>query len=97
MYSDDEWTCYENVTEIDDIYTYLYEVNRITKASLLPQKKSFIPFSESLYDYDSKHIVVKEDVNGYFIENTITGMRSPSRLKNEFNDIELKIVAGGTF
>lgn len=98
MYSNDEWICYEEVEEIEDIFTYLYETYRITRATLLSNEKnkSIITFSEAALTNDNI-VVLKEDKDGYYLENRITSMRTPSRKDNDFSIEERTIVSGGIF
>ena len=94
MYSDDEWLCYENVTEIEDVFTYLYEIKRIVESSIKDTDNKSI---DAIHDDTLQLVKIKEDINGYYLENSITGMRTPSQKDNRFSDIQRKIVTGGVF
>ena len=98
MYSPDEWKAYNSVTEITDYFDYMQQCENIAEASLrnaIFENQSFISMSK---DYnDSTKLQIKEDLNGYYIENTITGMRSISHPDKEFSKTEIMIVDGGIF
>ena len=100
MYSNDEWKCYESVKEIPDIYTYLYECRRITRATLLSglikDNQVITTVRESNFNDNSK-VVIKEDANGYFLENKYTKMRTPSQDSDTFSAIQESIISGGFF
>ena len=98
MFSSDEWICYEGVEEINDIYTYLYETRKIVRASILSNEdKSMVSFTESDIDNNSDTVILKEDMNGYYLKNSITGMRTESRKDTNFSNEERQIVTGGIF
>lgn len=99
MYTNDEWKAYEEVREVTDYYDYLDKCKGIAeasiKASISEDNTSLLSMSK---DYnDSTILQVKEDLDGYYLENAITGMRTSSRPEKEFSNTEKLIVAGGIF
>ena len=92
MYTDDEWRAYDSVKEITDVFTYLYETRRITRASIL-NEESFSTFIESNLDNDI--LEIKEDKHGYFLANKFTGLRTPSQESTTFTPIQESIISGG--
>ena len=100
MYSLDEWKCYDSVSEVNDYFTFLYECRRITRSTLLSgllkENSSIISVKETNFDEDSD-IVIKEDSNGYFLENKYTKMRTPSQNSDNFSEIQRSIISGGFF
>ena len=98
MYSPDEWKAYESVTEITDYFDYMNQCENIAEASLrdaIFDNQSFISLSK---DYNnSTKLQIKEDINGYYLENAITGMRTISHPDKNFSKTEMMIVDGGIF
>ena len=56
-----------------------------------------ISFTESAIDNNSDTVILKEDMNGYYLKNSITGMRTESRKDTNFSNEERQIVTGGIF
>lgn len=98
MYAPDEWIAYDSVKEITDYFDYMNQCELIAEASIrnsIYDNISFVSFSED-FNTSSK-VQIKEDANGYYLENTVTGMRSISHPDKDFSDTEKMIVDGGIF
>jgi endogenous inhibitor of DNA gyrase (YacG/DUF329 family) len=92
MITDDEWKFYDSIEEICDNYTYNAYVQTITTATVLGRRG----ITQITEDYNANTILrLKSDSKGYYLENSITGLRTGSRSKAEFNEIEESIVKGG--
>ena len=92
MITDDEWKLYDSIEEICDNYTYNAYVQTITTATVLGRQG----ITQITEDYNADTILrLKSDSKGYYLENSITGLRTGSRAKAEFNEIEESIVKGG--
>jgi hypothetical protein len=88
----DEWKLYEGVEEIIDNYTYNAYCNSIARATII-NNPGIIQLTE---DYNADSVLrLMSDKDGYYLENSVTGLRSASRSKAVFNDIEKKIIRGG--
>ena len=92
MVTSDEWKLYENVEEICDNYTYNAYVQTIAKATVRG-RKGIIQITEK-YNPDTV-VRLKQDEGGYYLENSVTGLRTASRATTEFNEIEEAIIKGG--
>ena len=92
MLTKDEWKCYNDIHEIYDMYSYNEICSQITTATIINRKGNII--LDEKYNLDNI-LRIKKDSKGYYIENSITGIRSKSRDTKVFNDIELSIIRGG--
>lgn len=94
MYTDDEWRCYDNVEKVNDFYDYLYQLEAVTVATLSNVDETSIVSLDKKYDFNSI-VRIKEDTSGYFLENSITGLRTPSQSTKEFTDTQRSIIEKG--
>ena len=88
----DEWKLYDTVEEVCDNYTYNAYIQTITKATVRG-REGVIQITEK-YNPDTV-VRLKSDERGYYLENSITGLRTGSRKVAEFNEIEEAIIKGG--
>ena len=92
MVTNDEWRYYESVEEVCDNFTYQAYIQTIAKATVLGRQG----VEQITEKYNPDTVVrLKTDVGGYYLENSITGLRTGSRAKAEFNEIEESIIKGG--
>ena len=63
----------------------------ITMASLINEHEIYIPTANII-----EGVIEYTDNNGYFIQNSHTGLRTKSRDKSEYTDLELYYIRKGT-
>lgn len=88
----DEWKLYDSVNEICDNYTYNAYVQTIAKATVIGREGTLL--NTEKYNPDTV-VRLKEDEKGYYLENSITGLRTGSRATINFDPIEESIIRGG--
>ena len=94
LYTSDDLLC-QSIEETTDILQHKsmeYRiVSEITIASLLYENEICIPTANII-----EGVIEYTDDNGYFIQNENTGLRTRSRDKSEYMDLELYYIRKGT-
>ena len=90
----DEWICREDVEQIQDIYEYFQACAEIAGASVNP--KDGIPYITENYNPDTIVRLKTTNKGKIYMENAITGMRTPPKDSiDDFSYIEKAIIRGG--
>lgn len=93
-YTSDDLLC-QSIEEVTDILQYksmeYQSIMEITTASLLHEHEIYIPTANII-----EGVIEYTDNNGYFIQNGYTGLRTKSRNKSEYTDLELYYIRKGT-
>ena len=94
FYTLDDLLC-QSIEEVTDILQYksmeYQSIMEITIASLLNKHELYIPTANII-----EGVIEYTDNNGYFIQNGYTGLRTKSRDKSEYTDLELYYIRKGT-
>ena len=91
----DEFLAREDVEEIPDYYSYLEACWEAAGASINTSDGRLV-INETYYDPDNTIRVKQDRIGRYYLENSITGIRSvPKRSVEEFTEMERKVIENG--
>ena len=94
MYTKDD-ILFQSIEEVTDVNQYksmeYQSIKDITEASLLNTHAMYIPTANII-----EGVIEYTDENGYFIQNGYTQLRTKSREKSEYTDLELYYIRKGT-